>query len=139
MNFSVDDFSWDGVVYIVYTKELNLSQKSQISMCYQSRATENGDLYLVPKPERNDMPISVYVYTQIQNGTAIKIPFQWLYSDSCITTLPDCNVNNGTYDDCKSIGGLKKCCITHVKKELKQNIQSIIVPEFAGIDDVVID
>lgn len=44
---------WDGVVYIVYTKELNLSQKSQISMCYQSRATENGDLYLVPKPERN--------------------------------------------------------------------------------------
>lgn len=42
-------------------------------------------------------------------------------------------------DDCKSIGGLKKCCITHVKKELKQNIQSIIVPEFAGIDDVVID
>ncbi len=97
MNFSVDDFGWNGVVYIVCTKKLNLSEKSQISMCYQSGATENGDLYLVPKPERNDVPISVYVYTQIQNGTAIKIPFQWLYSDSCITTLSDCNVSNGTY------------------------------------------
>lgn len=97
MSFSVDDFGWNGVVYIVCTKELNLSEKSQISMCYQSGATENGDLYLVPKPERNDVPISVYVYTQIQNGTAIKIPFQWLYSDSCITTLSDCNVSSGIY------------------------------------------
>lgn len=97
MSFSVDDFGWDGTVYIVCTKELNLSEKSQISMCYQSGATENGDLYLVPKPERNDVPISVYVYTQIQNGTAIKIPFQWLFSDICITTLSDCNVGNGTY------------------------------------------
>ena len=97
MSFSVDDFGWDGTVYIVCIKELNLSEKSQISMCYQSGATENGDLYLVPKPERNDVPISVYVYTQIQNGTAIKVPFQWLYSDSCITTLSDCNVSNGTY------------------------------------------
>lgn len=42
-------------------------------------------------------------------------------------------------DDCKSIGGLKECCITHVKEEIKQNIQSIIVPEFAGIDGIVID
>lgn len=97
MSFSVDDFGWNGVVYIICTKELHLSEKSKISMCYQSGATENGDLYLVPKPERNDVPISVYVYTQIQNGTAIKIPFQWLYSDSCITTLSDCNVSNGTY------------------------------------------
>lgn len=42
-------------------------------------------------------------------------------------------------DDCKSIGGLKECCITHVKEEIKQNIHSIIVPEFSGIDDIVID
>ncbi len=97
MSFSVDDFGWDGTVYVVCTKELNLSEKSQISMCYQSGAAENGDLYLVPKPERNDVPISVYVYTQIQNGSAVKIPFQWLYSDSYITTLFDCSVSNGTY------------------------------------------
>lgn len=76
ISFSIDDFGWDGTVYIVCTKELNLSEISQISMCYQSGATENDNLYLVPKPERNDVPVSVYVFTQIQNGTAIKIPFQ---------------------------------------------------------------
>ena len=97
ISFSVDDFGWDGTVYIVCTKELNLSEKSQISMCYQSGATENSNLYLVPKPERNDVPIPVYVYTQIQNGTAIRVPFQWLYSNSCITTLSDCNISNGAY------------------------------------------
>lgn len=42
-------------------------------------------------------------------------------------------------DDCKSIGGLKACCITDVKKEIKRDIQSIIVPEFSGIDNVIID
>lgn len=40
-------------------------------------------------------------------------------------------------DDCRSIGGLKECCITHVKEEIKQNIQSIIVPEFSGIDGII--
>lgn len=38
-------------------------------------------------------------------------------------------------DDCKSIGGLKAYCITDVKNEIKSDIQSIIVPEFAGIDN----
>lgn len=42
-------------------------------------------------------------------------------------------------DDCKSIGGLKECCITNVREEIKENIQSIIVPEFAGIDGITID
>lgn len=42
-------------------------------------------------------------------------------------------------DDCKSIGGLKACCITDVKDEIKKDIQSIIVPEFAGIDNIIID
>lgn len=42
-------------------------------------------------------------------------------------------------DDCKSIGGLKKCCITNVKEEIKENIQSIIVPEYKGIDSILID
>lgn len=42
-------------------------------------------------------------------------------------------------DDCKSIGGLKKCCITNVKEEIRVNIQSIVVPEFTGIDGITTD
>lgn len=42
-------------------------------------------------------------------------------------------------DDCKSIGGQKEWCITNVRKELKEEILSIIVPEFKGIDDIKIN
>lgn len=42
-------------------------------------------------------------------------------------------------DDCKSIGGKKEWCITNVRKELKEEILSIIVPEFKGIDDIKIN
>lgn len=37
-------------------------------------------------------------------------------------------------DNCKSIGGKWQMCITYVKPEVKENIKSIVVPEFAGID-----
>ncbi len=42
-------------------------------------------------------------------------------------------------DDCRSIGGPKKCCITGVSAEIKRNIRSIILPEFAGIDKIDFD
>lgn len=42
-------------------------------------------------------------------------------------------------DDCASIGGLKNCCITNVKDEIKLKIKSVIVPEFGGIDNIKID
>lgn len=41
-------------------------------------------------------------------------------------------------DDCKSIGGTRACCITNVNEEIKKEIQSIIVPEFTGIDNITI-
>lgn len=42
-------------------------------------------------------------------------------------------------DDCRSIGGQAQWCITHVSDELKAQIQSIIVPEFKGIDEIGIE
>lgn len=42
-------------------------------------------------------------------------------------------------DDCKSIGGLRHCCITNVDVKIKSSIRSIIVPEFTGIDNIQID
>lgn len=54
------------------------------------------------------------------------------YSDIVERLKPDILIE----DDCRSIGGQKECCITKVNDELKSNIQSIIVPEFEGIDDI---
>ncbi|SEW44253.1 LNS2 domain-containing protein [[Clostridium] fimetarium] len=42
-------------------------------------------------------------------------------------------------DDCKSIGGVWQMCITKVNKEIKENILSIVVSEFKGIDNLPTD
>ena len=96
LSFSTDDFGWDGTVYVVCTKELLLTESSRILLTYLSRATEAGELFLVQKPEHLDVPISVYVYTCIQNGTAIQPDFQWMQSETAVTTLTSCGVS-GTY------------------------------------------
>ena len=96
LSFSTDDFGWNGTVYVVCTKELSLTESSRILLTYLSGATEAGELFLVKKPEHLDVPISVYVYTCIQNGTAIQPDFQWMQSETAVTTLTSCNVT-GTY------------------------------------------
>ena len=42
-------------------------------------------------------------------------------------------------DDCKSIGGTWQTCIHRVKAEIKQQIKSIVVSEFKGIDHLPAD
>lgn len=96
LSFSTDDFGWNSTVYVVCTKELSLTESSRILLTYLSGATEAGELFLVKKPEHLDVPISVYVYTCIQNGTAIQPSFQWMQSETAVTTLTSCNVT-GTY------------------------------------------
>lgn len=96
LSFSTDDFGWNSTVYVVCTKELSLTESSRILLTYLSGATEAGELFLVKKPEHLDVPISVYVYTCIQNGTAIQPDFQWMQSETAVTTLTSCNVT-GTY------------------------------------------
>ncbi len=39
-------------------------------------------------------------------------------------------------DDCESIGGEVEITYPHIKSELKARIQSIVVKEFSGIDNL---
>jgi len=43
---------------------------------------------------------------------------------------------NQLEDDCDCIGGKKEMTITYVGRDLKKKIKSIVVKEFAGIDDL---
>ena len=52
------------------------------------------------------------------------------YSDIVEALRPDILIE----DDCKSIGGVWQTCIHRVKTEIKQQIKSIVVSEFKGID-----
>lgn len=56
------------------------------------------------------------------------------YSDLVEKVRPDVLIE----DDCKSIGGEKQWCITNVKEDIRDNIKSIIVDEFKGIDNIKI-
>ena len=57
------------------------------------------------------------------------------YADIVETIQPDILVE----DNCKSVGGAWQMCITKVKREVKENIKSIVVPEFKGIDSLSTD
>ena len=52
------------------------------------------------------------------------------YSDLVEQLCPDILIE----DDCSSIGGEKKWCITGVNGVIRANIKSVIVREFGGID-----
>lgn len=54
------------------------------------------------------------------------------YKDIAERIIPDILIE----DDCESIGGAKEMTITNVIPKIKKKIKSIVVKEFAGIDDL---
>lgn len=52
------------------------------------------------------------------------------YKDIVEQVKPDVLIE----DDCRNIGGKWQMCITYVKSEIKNTINSIVVREFKGID-----
>ncbi len=54
------------------------------------------------------------------------------YQDVAEKLMPDVLIE----DDCESIGGEKEMTYPHIRPELKGRIKSVIVKEFAGVDDL---
>lgn len=54
------------------------------------------------------------------------------YKDVAEKIMPDVLIE----DDCESIGGEKEMVYPHIKPQVKEKMKSIIVKEFAGIDDL---
>lgn len=98
ISYSQDDFGWDAQILTVCTKAVSLTEKSGIMISYLSGATEDGSLYLVPKSEKIDVPVTIYVNNQITASNAISLNFKWLQSESFITTVTKCDgVSDGEY------------------------------------------
>lgn len=98
LSYSQDDFGWDAQILTVCTKAVSLTKESGIMISYLSGATEDGSLYLVPKPEKIDIPVTIYVNNQITANNAITLNFKWLQSESFITTVTECSgVSDGKY------------------------------------------
>ena len=98
LSYSQACFNWDKSVLTVCTKSLTLTKNAEIVMSYQSGSSEAGRLYLVQKPQKIDIPIGVYVNTEIDANRAVSLDFQWLQSDTFITTITECtSISDGEY------------------------------------------
>ena len=98
LSYSHECFNWDKSVLTVCAKPLSLTKNAEIVMSYQSGSSEAGSLYLVQKPQKNDIPIGVYVNTEIDANRAVSLDFQWLQSDTFITTITECtSISDGEY------------------------------------------
>ena len=98
LSYSQECFNWDKLVLTVCAKPLSLTKNAEIVMSYQSGSSEAGSLYLVPKPQKIDIPIGVYVNTEIDANRAVSLDFRWLQSDTFITTITECtSISDGEY------------------------------------------
>ena len=98
LSYSQECFNWDKLVLTVCAKPLSLTKNAEIVMSYQSGSSEAGSLYLVPKPQKIDIPIGVYVNTEIDANRAVSLDFRWLQSDTFITTITECTgISDGEY------------------------------------------
>ena len=98
LSYSQACFNWDKSVLTVCTKSLSLTKNAEIVVSYQSGSSEAGRLYLVQKPQKIDIPIGVYVNTEIDANRAVSLDFQWLQSDTFITTITECtSISDGEY------------------------------------------
>ncbi|WP_302932615.1 hypothetical protein [uncultured Ruminococcus sp.] len=98
LSYSQTCFNWDKSVLTVCTKSLSLTKNAEIVMSYQSGSSEAGSLYLVQKPQKIDIPVGVYVNTEIDANRAVSLDFHWLQSDTFITTITECTgISDGEY------------------------------------------
>ena len=98
LSYSQECFNWDKLVLTVCAKPLSLTKNAEIVMSYQSSSSEAGSLYLVQKPQKIDIPIGVYVNTEIDANRAVSLDFHWLQSDTFITTITECTgISDGEY------------------------------------------
>ncbi len=98
LSYSQTCFNWDKSVLTVCAKPLFLTKNAEIVMSYQSGSSETGSLYLVQKPQKIDIPIGVYVNTEIDANRAVSLDFHWLQSDTFITTITECaGISDGEY------------------------------------------
>ena len=102
LNYSQEDFSWDGFVYTASTKPFHVSADTAIALQYQSGTTEQSNLMLIPVSGKSASDtIQNYVFTSIRSHRYFEVPFHWLYCETTITSLGLCeSVPEGDYYLC---------------------------------------
>lgn len=98
LHFNQTDFGWAGTVFVMCLTPVSVTSAMHLILNYVVGALENAEFYLVRKTDKTGSELARHIYEEIQNGNAVSLSFQWLYSDTSISVMQSLkNVSDGEY------------------------------------------
>ena len=96
--FNQNDFSWAGNVFVMFLTPVAITSKMKLLLSYMVGASQDAEFYLIPKTDKTGSELAQYIYEEIKAENALKLSFQWLYSDTSISVMQSLeNVSDGEY------------------------------------------
>ena len=96
--FNQNDFSWAGSVFVMFLTPVAITSKMKLLLSYMVGASQDAEFYLIPKADKTGSELAQYIYEEIKAENALKLSFQWLYSDTSISVMQSLeNVSDGEY------------------------------------------
>ena len=96
--FNQNDFSWAGSVFVMFLTPVAITSKMKLLLSYMVGASQDAEFYLIPKTDKTGSELAQYIYEEIKAEIALKLSFQWLYSDTSISVMQSLeNVSDGEY------------------------------------------
>ena len=96
--FNQNDFSWAGSVFVMFLTPVAITSKMKLLLSYMVGASQDAEFYLIPKTDKTGSELAQYIYEEIKAENALKLSFQWLYSDTSISVMQSLeNVSDGEY------------------------------------------
>ena len=98
LHFNQTDFGWAGSVFVMFLTPVAITSKMKLLLSYMVGASQDAEFYLIPKADKTGSELAQYIYEEIKAENALKLSFQWLYSDTSISVMQSLeNVSDGEY------------------------------------------
>ena len=98
LHFNQTDFGWAGSVFVMFLTPVAITSKMKLLLSYMVGASQDAEFYLIPKTDKTGSELAQHIYEEIKAEIALKLSFQWLYSDTSISVMQSLeNVSDGEY------------------------------------------
>ena len=85
--FNQNDFSWAGSVFVMFLTPVAITSKMKLILSYMVGASQDAEFYLIPKTDKTGSELAQYIYEEIKAENALKLSFQWLYSNDFVSVM----------------------------------------------------
>lgn len=98
LHFNQTDFGWAGSVFVMFLTPVAITSKMKLLLSYMVGASQDAEFYLIPKTDKTGSELAQYIYEEIKAENALKLSFQWIYSDTSLSVMQSLeNVSDGEY------------------------------------------